>query len=53
MLVEVINSAIETVVDQISLEQSELAVRAKDLGSLAVLIGLINIGVVWALVLLI
>ena len=53
LFVEVINSAIETVVDQISLERSELALRAKNLGSLAVLIALINIGLVWALVLLI
>ena len=52
MIVEVINSAIETIVDQISLERSDLAGRAKDLGSLAVLIALINIGIVWALVLL-
>jgi len=51
MLVEVINSAIETVVDQISLERSELALRAKDLGSLAVLIALINILIVWVLLL--
>ena len=52
MLVEVINSAIETVIDRISLERSELSGRAKDLGSFAVLIALINIVVVWALVLL-
>ena len=52
MIVEVINSAIETTIDRISLERSELSARAKDLGSLAVLIALINIVVVWALVLL-
>ena len=52
MLVEVINSAIETVVDRISLERSELSGRAKDLGSFAVLIALINMAMVWLLVLL-
>jgi diacylglycerol kinase (ATP) len=52
MIVEVVNSAIETAVDRISLERSELSGRAKDLGSLAMLIALINIVVIWALVLL-
>jgi diacylglycerol kinase (ATP) len=52
MIVEVINSAIETTIDRISLERSELSARAKDLGSLATLIALINIVVVWTLALL-
>jgi len=52
MLVEVLNSAIESVVDRVSLERSELSGRAKDLGSFAVMIALINVVVVWALVLL-
>jgi diacylglycerol kinase (ATP) len=52
MLVEVLNSAIETVLDRVSLEQHELSGRVKDLGSFAVLIALVNMVVVWALVLL-
>ena len=50
-IVELLNSGIEAVVDRISDEHHPLAVRAKDLGSAAVLIALINAGAVWALVL--
>lgn len=52
LIVELINSAIEAVVDRISLDRHELAKRAKDIGSAAVLIALINLVAVWALVLL-
>ena len=52
IIVELINSAIEAIVDRISLEKHELAGRAKDLGSAAVLVSLINALVVWGLVLL-
>ena len=52
LIVELINSAIEATVDRISLENHRLAKRAKDIGSAAVLIALINVGVVWGLVLL-
>jgi diacylglycerol kinase (ATP) len=48
MVVEIINSAIETVVDRVSLEQNELSGRAKDLGSAAVLLAIILAGLVWA-----
>lgn len=51
LLVELINSAIEATVDRISLEDHDLAKRAKDIGSAAVLISLINAAAVWALVL--
>jgi diacylglycerol kinase (ATP) len=51
ILVEVVNSAVETVVNRISLEQHELSGQAKGLGSFAVAIALINIVVVWVLVL--
>jgi len=51
LVAELINSAIEAVTDRISLEQHELAKRAKDLGSAVVLISLINVAVVWLLVL--
>jgi diacylglycerol kinase (ATP) len=52
LLVELLNSAVESVVDRISDEHHDLSKRAKDTGSAAVLISLINCGVVWALVLL-
>jgi diacylglycerol kinase (ATP) len=51
LIVELINSAIEATVDRISLEHHRLAKRAKDIGSAAVLIALINVVVVWGLVL--
>jgi len=51
IIVELINSAVEATVDRISLEDHRLAERAKDIGSAAVLISLINVGVVWGLVL--
>jgi len=51
LIVELINSAIEAVVDRFGAERHELAGRAKDIGSAAVLIALINAGLVWLLVL--
>lgn len=52
ILVELINSAVEAAVDRISLEQHHLAKRAKDIGSAAVFVALVNAVVVWLLVLL-
>lgn len=52
LVVELLNSAIESVVDRISDEHHTLAGRAKDTGSAAVLIALVLAAVVWALVLL-
>ena len=51
LIVELVNSAIEAAVDRISLERHELAKRAKDIGSAAVLIALINCVLCWGLVL--
>jgi len=51
LVVELLNSAIEAVVDRVSLERHRLAKRAKDIGSAAVLISLINVVVIWVLVL--
>ena len=51
LIVELVNSAVEAVVDRISLETHPLAKRAKDMGSAAVLLTLLNLAVVWALVL--
>ncbi len=52
LIVELLNSAIEAVVDRISPEQHPLAGRAKDIGSAAVLLSLINVLAVWLLILL-
>ena len=52
LVVELLNSAIEAAVDRISLEHHQLIKRAKDMGSAAVMIALINVVVIWALVLL-
>ena len=52
LIVELLNSSIEAAVDRISLEHHELIKRAKDMGSAAVMIALVNVAVVWALVLL-
>lgn len=51
LVVELLNSAIEATVDRVSLEHHRLAKRAKDIGSAAVLIALLNLALVWALVL--
>jgi len=52
LIVELLNSGLEYAVDLASLEDSELAKRAKDISSAAVLLSLVNCGVVWLLVLL-
>ena len=49
-IVELLNSAVEAVVDRISLEQHPLAGRAKDLGSAAVFISCLNVIIVWGCV---
>lgn len=51
LVVELLNSAIEAAVDRISLESHRLAKRAKDIGSAAVFISLVNVAAVWLLVL--
>jgi diacylglycerol kinase (ATP) len=51
LIVELLNSAIEAAVDRISLDSHRLSKRAKDIGSAAVMISLLNVVVVWALVL--
>lgn len=48
LVVELLNSAIEAVVDRVSFEWHELSKRAKDLGSAAVLLALVLCGLTWA-----
>ncbi len=50
LVVELLNSAIEAVVDRISDEHHELSGRAKDIGSAAVFISLCIVVLVWGLI---
>jgi diacylglycerol kinase (ATP) len=52
IVIELVNSAIETVVDRIGREHHELSGRAKDLASAAVLAAIVNAAVVWILIVL-
>lgn len=52
LVVELLNSAVESTVDRIGFERHELSGRAKDIGSAAVLASLLLAGVVWLLILI-
>lgn len=47
LIVELLNSAIETTVDRIGSERHELSGRAKDMGSAAVLLCLVLMAAIW------
>ena len=47
LIVEVINSAIEATIDRIGPERHELSRMAKDLGSVAVLLATVLLGILW------
>lgn len=47
LLVEILNSAIEAVVDRHGDEMHELSGRAKDMGSAAVFLAFIIVGLIW------
>ncbi len=51
LIVELINSAIEAIVDRVSLERHPLSKRAKDLGSAAVLLSALIAAASWGVVL--
>ena len=51
IIVELLNSAVEAAIDRISLDRHLLSKRAKDVGSAAVLIALLNVLFVWGLIL--
>ena len=50
LIVELANSAIEAIVDRVGSEHHELSGRAKDIGSAAVLLSLVNSTVIWGLI---
>ncbi|MGI6656831.1 MAG: diacylglycerol kinase [Desulfobulbus sp.] len=52
LLVEILNTSIEVVVNRISTDRHELSGLAKDLGSTAVALAILNALLVWGLVLL-
>ena len=52
LIVELLNSAIEAVVDRVSAELHPLSKRAKDIGSAAVMLSIVNAAVVWLLIIL-
>lgn len=51
LIVELLNSAVEAVVDRVGVEYHELSGRAKDIGSAAVLVALGFAGFTWAYIL--
>ena len=51
LIVELLNSAVESVVDRVGTERHSLSGQAKDMGSAAVALALINAALVWALIL--
>ncbi len=53
LIVELLNSAVEAVVDRIGMEQHELSGRAKDIGSAAVALSMVLVAATWGLVLFI
>jgi len=50
LIVELLNSAVEAVVDRFGEEMHELCGRAKDMGSAAVFFSLLNAAVIWSLI---
>ncbi len=48
LIIELLNSGIEAVVDRVSYEWHELSKRAKDYGSAAVMLSLLLCGGIWA-----
>lgn len=51
LIVELLNTAVETVVDRVSPEFHDLSGRAKDIASSAVLLSLLTVLLVWGLIL--
>ena len=51
LIVELLNSGIEATVDRISLEKNSLTKRAKDIGSAAVFLTIVNAILTWLIIL--
>jgi diacylglycerol kinase (ATP) len=52
LVVELLNAAVEAAVDRVSLEDHRFAKRAKDIGSAAVMLSLINAAAIWLFIIL-
>ncbi|MBT0666010.1 diacylglycerol kinase [Geobacter pelophilus] len=52
LIVELLNSAVESLTDRVSLEIHPLAKRAKDTGSAAVMLSLLTMAIIWGLIFL-
>lgn len=50
LIVELLNSAIEAIVDRVGHEHNELSGQAKDMGSAAVFISLANVAIIWGII---
>lgn len=50
LLVELLNTAVEATVDRVGTDHHQLSGRAKDLGSAAVLVSLLLLGLVWGVI---
>ena len=51
IVIELINTGIEVIIDSVSLDKNELSKLAKDIGSAAVLIAFLNCFIVWLMIL--
>jgi diacylglycerol kinase (ATP) len=51
LVVELLNTGIEAAIDRVSTEWHELSKRAKDMGSAAVLVSLLNAALIWGVIL--
>lgn len=49
-MAELVNSAIEAIIDRISLQKHPLSKRAKDMGSAVVLIAFIHATLIWLVI---
>lgn len=52
LIAEIINSALEAIVDRISLEIHPESKKIKDMGSAAVFLSIINVVVIWSIILI-
>ena len=52
LLMELVNTAIEVVIDRISSKYNPLSGKAKDIGSLLVLMAFLNAIIIWCLILI-
>lgn len=50
LIVELLNSAIEAIVDRVGHEHHELSGQAKDIGSAAVFVSLANVVIIWGII---